>query len=79
MGKPISPHTPSFSLPGIYLLNKIFMEERTYTLITGGTVGIGYELAKIFAYKGHSLIIVARDENELNLTASEFNSLQRKV
>lgn len=50
------------------------MEQRTYTLITGGTVGIGYELAKIFAHNGHNLIIVARDENELNVTATEFKT-----
>src|ERR1044072_2677664 len=51
------------------------MEEKTYTLITGGTSGIGFELAKIFAYNGHNLIIVARDENELNATAREFKAL----
>jgi short-subunit dehydrogenase len=26
--------------------------EKTYTLITGGTSGIGFELAKVFAAKG---------------------------
>lgn len=51
------------------------MEERTYTLITGGTSGIGYELAKIFAANGHNLIIVARDKDELNITATEFKTL----
>ena len=51
------------------------MEERTYTLITGGTSGIGFELAKIFAYNGHNLIIVARNENELNVTAREFRAI----
>lgn len=51
------------------------MEQKYYTLITGGTSGIGYELAKIFAYNGHNLIIVARDENALNVTASEFKAL----
>lgn len=37
-----------------------------YTLITGGSMGIGFELAKIFAEEGHNLILVARDEQELN-------------
>ncbi|HMI78180.1 MAG TPA: SDR family oxidoreductase [Ferruginibacter sp.] len=36
-----------------------------YVLITGGTSGIGLELAKIFANNGHNLIIVARDKEEL--------------
>ena len=38
---------------------------KTYTLITGGTSGIGYELAKIFAKNGHNLILVSRDEADL--------------
>jgi short-subunit dehydrogenase len=51
----------------------------TYTLITGGTSGIGFELAKIFAYNGHNLIIVARDENELARTWREFTPLGIEV
>lgn len=43
-----------------------------YTLITGGTAGIGNELAKLFAEKGHHLIIVARDEDELASTKVEL-------
>jgi len=43
-----------------------------YTLITGATSGIGYELAKIFAANGHSLIIVARDEQALERVAGEL-------
>ena len=46
--------------------------EKKYALITGATSGIGYELAKIFAREGYNLIIVARDESELNNTASEL-------
>lgn len=46
----------------------------TYTLITGGTSGIGYELAKIFAKNGHNLIIVARDEAELLNTSAELKT-----
>lgn len=34
-------------------------------LITGASGGIGYELAKIMAEKGHNLIISARSENKL--------------
>jgi hypothetical protein len=41
-----------------------------YALITGGTSGIGYELAKCFAKDGHNLILVARSTEGLQ-TASE--------
>ncbi len=36
-----------------------------YTLITGGSEGIGLELAKLFAQDGHNLILVARSEQDL--------------
>lgn len=37
-------------------------------LVTGGTSGIGFELARQFAQNGYRLIIVARDETELQST-----------
>ncbi|MBA9078241.1 SDR family NAD(P)-dependent oxidoreductase [Rufibacter quisquiliarum] len=43
-----------------------------YALITGGTVGIGYELANLFAQNGYHLILVARDQTELDQRAAEF-------
>lgn len=46
-----------------------------YTLITGGSEGIGFELAKIFAKNGHNLIIVARNKSKLENVKSE---LERK-
>ncbi len=36
-----------------------------YTLITGASEGIGYELAEIFAEKGHNLLLTARNEDKL--------------
>lgn len=36
-----------------------------YTLITGGSEGIGFELAKLFAEDKHNLIIIARNEDKL--------------
>ena len=36
-----------------------------YTLITGGTEGIGLEVAKLFATDKHNLIIVARNQDKL--------------
>ncbi len=41
-------------------------------LITGATSGIGYELAKVFAANNYNLIIVARNQDELNATANEL-------
>lgn len=43
-------------------------------LITGATNGIGYELARLFAKDGYNLIIVARNQQELDEKASEFGS-----
>lgn len=39
---------------------------KKYTLITGGSEGIGLELAKLFAADRHNLIIVAKDTERLN-------------
>ncbi|WP_336518508.1 SDR family oxidoreductase [Pollutibacter soli] len=41
---------------------------KQYVLITGGTSGIGLELARIFAQNGYNLVIVARDEIDLQQT-----------
>lgn len=50
---------------------------KKYTLITGGTKGIGLELAKLFAKDKNNLIIVARNLSELKTTKDklekEFN------
>ncbi|MCG2615118.1 SDR family oxidoreductase [Terrimonas sp. NA20] len=45
---------------------------KTYTLITGGTTGIGYELAKIFAEEAHNLILVARTEADLQQAKTDL-------
>lgn len=47
---------------------------KSYALITGGTMGIGYELAKQFARNGHNLIIVARNEYELSKVKQELEA-----
>jgi short-subunit dehydrogenase len=43
---------------------------KNYALITGGSSGIGLELAKLFARDKYDLILVARDEGELAAAAS---------
>ena len=45
-----------------------------YALVTGGTSGIGYELAKLLAADGYNLIIVARSQEELNKTANDLSN-----
>jgi short-subunit dehydrogenase len=56
------------------------MENQQKTaLITGGTSGIGKELAKLFAQDQYHLIIVARDQAELDSTASELGASGVKV
>jgi short-subunit dehydrogenase len=45
---------------------------REYAVVTGGSGGIGYELARLLAKDGYNLVLVARDENELNRVADEL-------
>jgi uncharacterized protein len=44
-----------------------------WTLITGATSGIGYEMAKILAGRGDSLVLVSRDDEGLCRVARELN------
>lgn len=49
-----------------------------YALVTGGTSGIGYELAKLLAKDGYNLILVARQQEGLDKVSQEL-SLMYKV
>lgn len=48
-----------------------------WVLITGATSGIGYELAKIFVAKGHSIIVVGRNEDKLRLLKEGLTEKKR--
>ena len=50
-----------------------------YTLITGASSGIGYELAKLFAKDGHNLVLVSRNKEALDKVAAELKTEQVKV
>ena len=45
---------------------------KNYALITGATSGIGLELAKLFAKDQYNLVLVARDQQELDNTATDL-------
>ncbi|GAO43085.1 SDR family NAD(P)-dependent oxidoreductase [Flavihumibacter petaseus] len=47
---------------------------KTYTLITGGSAGIGLELARLFARDGHNLILVARTQSDLDAAKNELTA-----
>ena len=53
--------------------------EKTYTLVTGATSGIGFELAKLFGSMGHNLILVARTEQDLISRQDELSKLGIEV
>lgn len=47
---------------------------KQFAVVTGGTKGIGYELAKLLAKDGYNLVIVARNESDLQQVSSELQS-----
>lgn len=56
----------------IFFLKINTMKE--YTLITGASSGIGYEMAKQLAAKNHNLILVARSQNKLESLQKELKN-----
>ena len=50
------------------------MSGREVALITGASMGIGKELAKIFAADGRDLVLVARSEDKLRALGQELES-----
>jgi short-subunit dehydrogenase len=47
-------------------------KKKQYALVTGGTSGIGYELAKLLAADKYNLILVARTDADLHRVAQEL-------
>jgi short-subunit dehydrogenase len=47
---------------------------KEYTLITGASSGIGYEMAKLLAAKSFNLILVARSEDKLKQLQTELTT-----
>ncbi|RYY96579.1 MAG: SDR family oxidoreductase [Chitinophagaceae bacterium] len=47
--------------------------DKGYALITGGSAGIGYELARLFAKDGYDLILVARTAEDLAQRKQELS------
>jgi uncharacterized protein len=63
---------PLWAYPAIYL-RALIVTERV-TLITGASAGIGAELARVFASKGHRLALVARRADRLTALAAEIGA-----
>lgn len=59
--------------------NKNSNNRKGYALVTGGTSGIGYELAKLLAQDGYNLVIVARSSERLLEASDEFQELGADV
>ncbi len=49
------------------------MTSATTTLITGGSGGIGLEMARLLARRGHRLVLASRDGNKLQVAADELH------
>ena len=44
-------------------------------IVTGGSAGIGLDIARTLARAGHDLVLVARDQEKLDLAATDISSL----
>ncbi len=50
-----------------------------YSLITGGSSGLGYEMAKKMVKMGKNVIIMGRDEKKLNNSIKELKNISQEV
>lgn len=51
------------------------VQHKKYTVITGGSSGIGYETARAFAERGSNLIVIARRKDRLEALRQEILTL----
>lgn len=51
---------------------KVSNDERTHVLVTGGSSGIGLEVAKIYILKGFNVSIMARDRKKLETARDDI-------
>lgn len=49
-------------------------ESRRLALITGGSVGLGRDLAALFAADGYDLLLIARNQKQLETVAADLSS-----
>lgn len=61
------------------MANEKSQHKTKYALVTGATSGIGYELAKQAAMDGYNLILVARDEAELQKVSRDLSNFSVEV
>ena len=54
-------------------MNKIFSLNKKVALITGGSMGIGAEIAKEFCKAGAKVILIARNEKKLKKLNIQLN------
>ena len=52
---------------------------KKYTLITGGSSGLGKELAFLYAKDGNNIILVATNKNKLEAVKEEINKLNPSI
>lgn len=54
-------------------------QDKKFAVVTGGSLGIGFELAKVFAQNDFDLLIAARGESNLEQAATELRGLGAQV